>query len=288
MFSPQYEKAAFTLSSNDPPIVLAKVDANEEANRGLASEYQVQGFPTIKILRNGGKDIQEFKGPRDAAGIVEYLKKQVGPASTEIKSVEDAAGLVDEKKISIVSLSIYFLGKSQSSFSRLILSNSWDIIFLFQVGVFPKFSGEEYDNFVALAEKLRSDYDFGHTLDAKLLPKGESVTKPTLRVFKPFDELVVDSQVFLHTIYLPLLFCSIFCFCHSIQIITFGSYFTFLLYLLLTIMLFQDFKVEAMEKFIEESTIPILTVWNSDPSNHPYVNNFFEGSNDKVLQNSCI
>lgn len=69
--------------------------------------------------------------------------------------------------------------------------------------MFPKFSGEEYENFLALAEKLRSDYDFGHTLDAKLLPKGESVSKPTLRLFKPFDELFVDSQVWLGAIYLP-------------------------------------------------------------------------------------
>ncbi|KAL8473472.1 hypothetical protein ACS0TY_030345 [Phlomoides rotata] len=205
--APEYEKAASILSSNDPPIVLSKVDANEEANKELASEFQVQGFPTIKILRNGGKNIQEYNGPREAAGIVDYLKKQAGPASTEIKSVEDAAGLVDEKKISIV-------------------------------GVFPKFSGEEYETFWALAEKLRSDYDFGHTLDAKLLPKGESVSKPTLRLFKPFDELVVD---------------------------------------------FQDFKVDALEKFIEESTIPIVTVWDSNPNNHPYINKFFGGSDDKAL-----
>ncbi|KAK6150784.1 hypothetical protein DH2020_015716 [Rehmannia glutinosa] len=202
-----YEKAASILSSHEPPIVLAKVDANEEANKELATEYQIQGFPTIKILRNGGKLIQEYKGPREADGIVDYLKRQVGPASAEIKSVEDAASLIDEKKI-------------------------------FIVGVFPKFSGEEFENFIALAEKLRSDYDFGHTLDAKLLPRGETVSKPTLRLLKPFDELFVDSE---------------------------------------------DFKVEALEKFIEESTIPVVTVWNKDPSNHPYINKFFEAPGAKAL-----
>jgi hypothetical protein len=74
-----------------------------------------------------------------------------------------------------------------------------NIIFqFFQVGVFPKFSGEEYDNFIALAEKLRSDYDFAHTLNAKHLPKGDSsVSGPVVRLFKPFDELFVDSKVFL-------------------------------------------------------------------------------------------
>jgi hypothetical protein len=34
---------------------------------------------------------------------VHYLKKQVGPASKEIKSLEDAAALIDDKKIYIVS-----------------------------------------------------------------------------------------------------------------------------------------------------------------------------------------
>lgn len=48
---------------------------------------------------------------------------------------------------------------------------------------------------MALAEKLRADYDFAHTLDAKVLPRGESVEGPVLRLFKPFDELFVDSKV---------------------------------------------------------------------------------------------
>lgn len=90
------------MHSHDHPVVLAKIDANEEANKDLATQYEVNGFPTIKILRNGGKSIQEYKGPRDADGIVEYLKKQSGPASVEIKSAEDASNFVGDKKIVIV------------------------------------------------------------------------------------------------------------------------------------------------------------------------------------------
>ncbi|KAJ4700700.1 Protein disulfide-isomerase [Melia azedarach] len=206
--APEYEKAASILSSHDPPVVLAKVDANEEANKDLATEYEIRGFPTVKIFRNGGKNIQDYKGPREADGIVDYLKKQSGPASTEIKSAEDAASFIDEKKVVIV-------------------------------GVFPKFSGEEYDNYTALAEKLRSDYDFGHTQNAKLLPRGESsVTGPVVRLFKPFDELFVD---------------------------------------------FKDFNVDALEKFVEESSIPVVTVFNNDASNHPFVVKFFSNNNAKAM-----
>lgn len=206
--APEYEKAASVLSSHDPPIILAKVDANEDSNKELSSEYDVKGFPTLKILRNGGKYVQEYKGPREADGIVEYLKKQSGPASVEIKTVEDATSLVGDQKVVIV-------------------------------GIFPELSGQEYSSFTALAEKLRSDYEFGHTTDAKLLPRGESsVTKPTLRLFKPFDELVVDSQ---------------------------------------------DFDVDNLEKFIKESSIPIVTLFSKDPAHHPYVIKFFESPNAKAL-----
>ncbi|XP_022773274.1 protein disulfide-isomerase-like [Durio zibethinus] len=206
--APEYEKAASILSKHNPPIILAKVDANEEANKDLANKHEVKGYPTLKIVRNGGKNIQEYKGPREADGIVEYLKKQSGPASAEIKSVEDASNLIDDKKIVVV-------------------------------GVFPKFSGEEFESYIAFAEKLRSDYEFGHTLDAKHLPRGESlVTGPVVRLFKPFDELFVD---------------------------------------------FKDFNLEALEKFVEESSIPLVTFYNNDPSNHPFVVKFFNSPYVKAM-----
>lgn len=96
------------MSSHDPPIILAKIDGSVDSNRELASNYKIQGFPTIKILRDGGKNIQDYRGPRDADGIVAYLKRQVGPASVEIKSAEDASNLIEGKKISIVSACLSF------------------------------------------------------------------------------------------------------------------------------------------------------------------------------------
>ncbi|KAG2401207.1 Protein disulfide-isomerase [Vigna angularis] len=106
-----------------------------------------------------------------------------------------------------------------------------------RVRVFPKFSGEEFDNFTALAEKLRADYDFGHTLNAKHLPRGKSsVAGPVIRLFKPFDELFVDSK---------------------------------------------DFQVDTLEKFVEESSIPVVTIFNNDPNNHPFVVKFFNSPNAK-------
>ncbi|KAI3801923.1 hypothetical protein L1987_30040 [Smallanthus sonchifolius] len=53
-----YEKATYVLSSNGPAIVLAKVDVDAEQNKERVGKYEVQGFPIIKILRNGGEKIQ--------------------------------------------------------------------------------------------------------------------------------------------------------------------------------------------------------------------------------------
>ncbi|XP_078438564.1 protein disulfide-isomerase-like [Wolffia australiana] len=206
--APEYEKAAVILNKQDTKVILAKVDANVEANKVLASKYGVKGYPTLVILRNEGKDVQEYKGPRDAEGIVAYLKKQAGPPSSELKSSEDLENLFNEKKVYIV-------------------------------GVFSEFSGEEFETFVNVAGKLRSDYDFGHTSDPKVLPRGDTaVERPFIRLFKPFDERYID---------------------------------------------FQDFHSEALEKFIEDASLPTVTIFNKDPNNHPFVIKFFNTEKSKAM-----
>lgn len=108
------------MKSHHPPIVLASVDANEESNKALASKYEVNGFPTIKIFKDGGKNIQDYKGPREADGIVGYLKKQAGPPSVEIKSAEDAGKIISDKEIFIVR---YFIDLSAIIFSIFFCSH---------------------------------------------------------------------------------------------------------------------------------------------------------------------
>ncbi|KAL8125828.1 hypothetical protein AgCh_013210 [Apium graveolens] len=63
-----------------------------------------------------------------------------------------------------------------------------------------------------------------------------SITKPTLRLLKPFDELFVDSR---------------------------------------------DFHVEVMEKFISGSSVPTVTLFNQDPSNHTFLVKFFDSPDAK-------
>merc|ERR1712050_163426 len=57
---PEFNDASKVLHDANEPIKLAKVDATVE--KDLATQYNAQGFPTMKIFRKG--KAYEYKGPR--------------------------------------------------------------------------------------------------------------------------------------------------------------------------------------------------------------------------------
>ncbi|BBN05745.1 hypothetical protein MPTK1_3g15650 [Marchantia polymorpha subsp. ruderalis] len=159
---PEYEKAATQLKENDPPIILAKVNVDAEQNKPLASEFDIKGFPTLKIIKNKGQSVQEYKGPREAEGIVSYLKKISGPPSLELTSAEQAGKFITDNEGSLVI-----------------------------IGVFDKLEGEHYANYLKVADALRSDYEFCHTTDASYIPEdGVPVKTSSVRLIKNFDDKV--------------------------------------------------------------------------------------------------
>ena len=90
---PHYHEAARLLKEDDEfktdkPIVLIKIDATQEES--LASQFKVQGYPTIKILRNGQE--YEYEGPRsDGKAIAKYLQKE---ASNDWKPPESKVAVL--------------------------------------------------------------------------------------------------------------------------------------------------------------------------------------------------
>jgi len=89
---PEFNKAAEALNSAGVKIPLAKVDATVE--KELGEEQEVRGYPTLKYFV-GGKPT-EYDGPREADGIVSWIKSMSGPAVTE--------GTADEKDTLAISI----------------------------------------------------------------------------------------------------------------------------------------------------------------------------------------
>jgi len=130
--APEYAKAATVLKNDKPPIPLASVDCI--ANSGVCSKHGVSGYPTMKIFRNGAPS--DYGGPRDADGIVSFLRKQAGPSSKELTTLEEYNDFID----------------------------NWDPV---AVGYFEDESASKL--FTKAAGALRDDYKFAHTLSAEIL-----------------------------------------------------------------------------------------------------------------------
>jgi len=80
---------------------LAKVDCTE-GGKDTCGKYSVSGYPTLKIFKNG-ELASDYNGPREANGIVKYMRGQVGPASKELKSVADLETFLSKEDVGIVA-----------------------------------------------------------------------------------------------------------------------------------------------------------------------------------------
>lgn len=82
--APEYVKAAKQLEKSESSVKLAKVDATIE--KALGTKFGVRGYPTLKFFKSGKP--QDYKGPRDGAGIVSWLEKKTGPPAIQVNDME--------------------------------------------------------------------------------------------------------------------------------------------------------------------------------------------------------
>lgn len=135
---PEYAKAAELLEDAEPPITLAKIDCTEDGKESC-NKFSVSGYPTLKIFR-GAEFSKDYNGPRDANGIAKFMRAQVGPASKEIKSLEEFNKFLDTKDTTIF-------------------------------GYFEDTSSTAAKSFLKFADTFREKYRFGHSSNPEILKK---------------------------------------------------------------------------------------------------------------------
>jgi protein disulfide-isomerase A4 len=149
--APQYKKAAELLHKANTGILLAKVDATAETE--IAKQFGVNGYPTMKIFRKGGK-VSEYNGPRDVKGIATYMIKQAEPAALMLASHKDLS---------------------------LLLKVDTPVA----VGFFTNEESPEFESFMSAANEGREEpLEFKYSLDPSLAEKYKQKMN-TIGVFLP-------------------------------------------------------------------------------------------------------
>jgi len=127
---PEMEGAAAELEGWG--VSVAKVDGTRE--KELADQYNVAGWPTIKMFRRGRA--YEYNGPREKQNIIDFMKEQVKLPSEEKTHMLGITNNLDRLEATIVG---FFNGKS-----------------------------DLFDEFVVAANEMRGTYRFLHTFDVDI------------------------------------------------------------------------------------------------------------------------
>ncbi|KAK2144310.1 hypothetical protein NP493_4256g00003 [Ridgeia piscesae] len=138
--APEFEKAATTLKENDPPVGLAEIDC-DGAGKETCSKYKIQGFPTLKIFKDGVESA-DYKGQRSSDGIVKYMRGKAGPSSKELKTAAE--------------------------FEKFTGSSEYVIL-----GLFSAEDSALAKDFQKLADAMNEDYRFAHSYSKEVHAKSK-------------------------------------------------------------------------------------------------------------------
>jgi protein disulfide-isomerase A4 len=138
-------KAARVLKEYGIPVT--QIDG--VTHKEIADEFKVHGWPTLYVFRYGRAF--EYKGTRDANGMISYMKEQQKSPSKNCKTIQEIENRIDRYHPTII-------------------------------GVFDSKKSKFYDEYLAVANYLRAEpLKFIHTFDksvAKAL--GAEVTEAVI------------------------------------------------------------------------------------------------------------
>lgn len=89
--APVWEELAHDFASEED-VVIAKVDA--EANKGVAKEFGISGYPTIKFFPKGSKTPVDYSQGRDQKSFVEYVNEKAGTHRAVGGGLDATAGTI--------------------------------------------------------------------------------------------------------------------------------------------------------------------------------------------------
>jgi len=109
--APAYEKVATHYHRASPQRVhVGRIDATQHA--GLATQYEIKGYPTLILLR-GGERVADYTGARTFEALVDFVDETLAlpPGAPRSPSARKAAAPTRTKKKSVGAAAYYLYGK---------------------------------------------------------------------------------------------------------------------------------------------------------------------------------
>lgn len=180
--APEWAKAATALKASS--VKLAKVDATE--SKDLATEYGVQGFPTIKFFKKG--KASEYSGGRQSADIVSWANKKSGPVARPVNSEEDLVVLQEANDAVVLGVFASSDSANARSFLSLAGDSEDDVYAITSADAVRTKLGVSEDTVVVLKsfDNKRSDLVIGAEFDASAV--SEFVTAESVPLIREFTQ----------------------------------------------------------------------------------------------------
>lgn len=113
MLAPVYDNAAKKVKEEFPGegvVEFGKVDCDRET--GIAQQYHVSKYPTIKMFRHGELVKREYRGQRSVEAISSFIREQLRDTIVRVQSLEELDE-IDKKKRNIIG---YFADDQSGEF----------------------------------------------------------------------------------------------------------------------------------------------------------------------------
>lgn len=101
-FAPEYERTAKLAKQQGKNYVFAELNGPE--NLKSAGSYNLQGYPTLKLIVKGAEF--DFKEDRKADIILSFIEQKLRTPNKEIKTVEELKALKERKGLRVSQIRI--------------------------------------------------------------------------------------------------------------------------------------------------------------------------------------
>lgn len=119
---PKFAEAAMALKALASPLLMAKLDADRHPK--AASLLGIKGFPTLLLFVNGTSQVYTYTGGHSSEDIVIWARKKTGVPVIRIGSVAEAEEFLKKHSIFVVGLFEKFEGPDYEEFVKAAISDN--------------------------------------------------------------------------------------------------------------------------------------------------------------------